>query len=410
MNPKRLILTNMPVQNREMLVCAVFEKESGRLEDFFLYPPSESMPSPGEIYVGKIDRIHRQTEGAFVRLSGKQMVYLPLRGKESCDDYVMKTRRERGAKLRTGDELLLQIDVTAQKTKLPRADGELNLPGRYLAVTTRDPGWHYSRKLPAEAKSRIRQIFESNHCAPEQFGVIVRTHAEEAAEADLTAEFADLAGKLKTILAEGRVSPAGSCLMRTPASWAHLLDRISFEPETVIETDRPELMEQIREMTHTGASQPVLSMYRDPVIPLYQLYRLKSHLDRLTARRVWLKSGASVIIEPTEAFVSVDVNSGKFTGNLGREEMARRINLEAAPEILRQLRLRQLSGTILVDFINMNDPAHTRELMQCLKDAAADDPVRTSVIDMTALGIVEITREKRFAPLAEQIRINDKSL
>ena len=403
MNPKRRILTNMPLQSRDMLVCAVFEKESGRLEDFFLYPPSEALPSPGEIYVGKIDRMHRQTDGAFVRLAGKQMVYLPLRGNESCDAFVMKTRRESGAKLRAGDELLLQIDVSAQKTKLPRADGELNLPGRYLAFTTRDPGWHYSRKLPADAKSRIRQIFDANHCVPKDFGVIVRTHAEAASEADLTAEFTDLRRKMDAIISGGRVSPSGSCLMRTPAPWAHLLDRIEFDPETVIETDRPELMEQLREMIHTNASQPVLSLYRDPVIPLYQLYRLKHHLDSLTAKRVWLKSGASVIIEPTEAFVSIDVNSGKFTGKLGREEMARRINLEAAAEIIRQLRLRQLSGTILVDFINMKNPEYVRELIQCLKDAAAADPVRTSVIDMTALGIVEMTREKRFAPLAEQI-------
>ncbi|MBR0398092.1 MAG: ribonuclease E/G [Eubacterium sp.] len=403
MNPKRLILTNMQLQNREILVCAVFEKESGRLEDFFLYPPSEALPSPGEIYVGKIDRMHRQTDGAFVRLAGKQMVYLPLRGNECCDAYVMKTRRESGAKLRAGDELVLQIDVSAQKTKLPRADGELNLPGRYLAFTTRDPGWHFSRKLPADEKNRIRKVFDANHCVPEKFGVIVRTHAETASEADLTAEFTDLRRKLETIIAGGSVSPAGSCLMRTPAPWAHLLDRIAFEPETVIETDRPELMEQLREMIRTDASQPVLSMYQDPVIPLYQLYRLKRHLDSLTTKRVWLKSGASVIIEPTEAFVSIDVNSGKFTGKLGREEMARKINLEAAPEILRQLRLRQLSGTILVDFINMKNPDNIRELMQCLKDVAAEDPVRTTVIDMTALGIVEITREKRFAPLTEQI-------
>ena len=185
--------------------------------------------------------------------------------------------------------------------------------------------------------------------------------------------------------------------------WAHLLDRIPCTTDTVIESDHPELLDQIRRMLAKETEQPVYKLYQEQELPLWQMYGLGKTLEQLTAKRVWLKSGASVIIEPTEAFVAVDVNSGKYSGKLSREEAARKINLEAAPEILRQIRLRQLSGTILIDFINMKEAGHIQELMQCLKDKAAEDPVKTTIVDMTALGIVEATREKRYPPLTEQI-------
>lgn len=403
MSSRRLILTNMPVRHHEMLVCVIHGKENGKPEDFFLYPPADGQPVPGEIYVGRIDRMHRQTDGAFVRLSGRQMVYLPVKGNTGCDYYSMKTHREEGARLREGDELLLQIDVNAQKTKLPRADGELNLPGRYLAFTTRDPGWHVSRKLKTEEKDRILAVFSAQNCEPEDFGVIVRTNAAQAEDEALISEFYSLQEQLRQILQSGRISAAGTCLYRPPALWAHLLDRIPCTPDTVIESDHPELLDQVRRMFAKEAEQPVYKLYQEQKLPLWQMYGLGKVLEQLTAKRVWLKSGASVIIEPTEAFVAVDVNSGKYSGKLSREEAARKINLEAAPEILRQIRLRQLSGTILIDFINMKEGGHIQELMQCLKDNAAEDPVKTTIVDMTALGIVEATREKRYPPLTEQI-------
>ncbi len=394
----------MPVQHqKEMLACVIFAGEPERIQDFFLYPPSNDTPSPGEIYVGKIDRMHKQTDGAFMRLQNKQMIYMPLRRRNRCDAYVMKTRREQGALLRSGDELLVQIDVTAQKTKLPRADGELNLPGRYLAVTSRDPGMHFSKKLSSEDKERILHYLQDNHCSADSFGLIIRTNAALADEAEMTAEYGRLKHLYEKLLQEGRTAETGSCLYRPQAPWAHLLDRLPLDGGTVIETDSENLLYQIRKLLSGRSEQPELRLYRDPSVPLYQLYGLGRGLERLQAKRVYLKSGGYLVIEQTEAFVAVDVNSGKYSGKLGREDAAYKINLEAAAEVLHQIRLRQLSGSVLVDFINMKQAEHVRGLMQMLTEAASEDPVKTTVVDMTPLGIVEITREKRYPPLAQQL-------
>ena len=171
----------------------------------------------------------------------------------------------------------------------------------------------------------------------------------------------------------------------------------------MIETDSENLLYQIRKLLSGRSEQPELRLYRDPSVPLYQLYGLGRRLERLQAKRVYLKSGGYLVIEQTEAFVAVDVNSGKYSGKLGREDAAYKINLEAAAEVLRQIRLRQLSGSVLVDFINMKQAEHVRGLMQMLTEAASEDPVKTTVVDMTPLGIVEITREKRYPPLAQQL-------
>lgn len=390
----------MPVSGTEVLVCAILD-ESGHLQDFFLYPPSDPAPQPGEIYAGKIDRLHRQTDGAFVRLGKNQIAYLPLRGRNDCKAYVMKTRRQEGALLREGDELLVQVDVSAQKSKLPRVDGELNLPGRYLAITTRDPGWHFSKKLSRETQQRIRADLAG--FPGDSFGMIVRTNAAEASAELLQGDYHALRNRMRRILEEGTAVQTGTCLYRPAAEWLHLLDRITFEKTTVIETDRPELLDVLREALEEFDNRPSCLLYQNPDLPLYQMYRLPRKLEQLTTKRVYLKSGGSLVIEPTEAFVSVDVNSGKFSGKRSREEMAYQVNLEAARELLRQLRLRQLSGTILVDFINMEDGAARQALMKQLGEMAAADPVKTIAVDMTALGIAELTREKRYPSLLEQL-------
>ena len=397
---ERMLLTNMPVSGTEVLVCAILD-ESGHLQDFFLYPPSDPAPQPGEIYAGKIDRLHRQTDGAFVRLGKNQIAYLPLRGRNDCKAYVMKTRRQEGALLREGDELLVQVDVSAQKSKLPRVDGELNLPGRYLAITTRDPGWHFSKKLSRETQQRIRADLAG--FPGDSFGMIVRTNAAEASAELLQGDYHALRNRMRRILEEGTAVQTGTCLYRPAAEWLHLLDRITFEKTTVIETDRPELLDVLREALEEFDNRPSCLLYQNPDLPLYQMYRLPRKLEQLTTKRVYLKSGGSLVIEPTEAFVSVDVNSGKFSGKRSREEMAYQVNLEAARELLRQLRLRQLSGTILVDFINMEDGAARQALMKQLGEMAAADPVKTIAVDMTALGIAELTREKRYPSLLEQL-------
>ena len=139
------------------------------------------------------------------------------------------------------------------------------------------------------------------------------------------------------------------------------------------------------------------------MLSLGKLYGLDSKADMALGTRVWLKSGGYLVIEPTEAMTVIDVNSGKYEAGKGTQETAFRINCEAAEEIALQLRLRNLSGMILVDFINMDSKEREEQLLQQLKSAVQGDKQKTNVIDMTALGLVEITRKKSYKPLREQL-------
>ena len=136
----------------------------------------------------------------------------------------------------------------------------------------------------------------------------------------------------------------------------------------------------------------------------YKLYSLEGAIDEVCHEKIWLKSGGFLVIQQTEAFVSIDVNSGKYTGKKKAEETYRKINLEAAAEIARQIRLRNLSGIILVDFINMENPDHQDELFHVLQKYLRKDPVKCKAIDITPLHILEMTRQKVRRPLIEDLR------
>ena len=148
-----------------------------------------------------------------------------------------------------------------------------------------------------------------------------------------------------------------------------------------------------------------LTFYQDKLLPLYKLYNLEGAIEEIYKEKIWLNSGGFLVIQQTEAFVSVDVNSGKYTGKKKAEETYRKINLEAAAEISRQIRLRNLSGIILMDFINMDNPDHQDELFHVLQKYLRKDPVKSKAIDITPLHILEMTRQKVRRPVIEDLRM-----
>lgn len=170
-------------------------------------------------------------------------------------------------------------------------------------------------------------------------------------------------------------------------------------------TDIPAIYEEIQEYLEKNSSREIslLRLYQDRCLPLFKLYRLEHVLDVICQEKVWLKSGGFLVIQQTEAFVSIDVNSGKYEGKKKAQETYRRINLEAAKEIAWQLRLRNLSGIILIDFINMENPDHREELFHVLQKLLRKDPVRSRAIDITPLNILEMTRKKVRRPLLEEL-------
>ena len=196
-----------------------------------------------------------------------------------------------------------------------------------------------------------------------------------------------------------------SCIYRAlPGYIAAIRDSYSGTLDGIV-TDIPAYYEELKDYLEEYQAEDAdkLTLYEDKLLPLSKLYSLDSALEHALNKHVWLKSGGYLVIEPTEAMVVIDVNTGKYSGKKKMQDTICRINMEAADEIGRQLRLRNLSGIILIDFIDMEREEDREMLMRHLGDVVSKDPVKTTVVDMTRLNLVEVTRKKVRKPLYEQI-------
>lgn len=292
----------------------------------------------------------------------------------------------REEKLRTGDIYVGHVETVSD------AAG-----GAFVLIRGRDKGF-----LPA---NRVRNAC---FCTPKKDAVIkpgdellvqVETDAQPNKHTVLKTNLKIPGGKkaLEELREKGVHRPWGTCLYHAPAPWSEWVGRYGKESFDRILTD----VDFVREDLCREAD-----LYDDPLLALYKLYDLTTVLDRSTAKKVWLPGGGHIVIERTEAFVSIDVNSAKAgkSRNLPTEDYLLNVNLEAAAEAARQIRCRQLSGTILIDFISMKTEKAKEKLIRTCRELAAADPVYTTVVDLTALGIMEITRHKVKQSLAQQIR------
>ena len=209
-------------------------------------------------------------------------------------------------------------------------------------------------------------------------------------------------GEKKT---ERNTTACSALIYENQPEYLQVLQNVYEQDLEEIVTDNRELYEQVaRYLEYYGMPAEKLRLYEDKLLPLSRLYSLETVLKEALSEKVWLKSGAFLVIQQTEAFVSIDVNTGKYTGKKDMQETFRKINLEAAKEIARQLRLRNLSGMILIDFINLKEQKDKDELLQTLQRYLNQDPVKGNVVDITKLNIVEVTRKKIRKSLAEELR------
>ena len=223
----------------------------------------------------------------------------------------------------------------------------------------------------------------------------------------LLAEYEGLRERYLHILHLADTRPVFSVLERAESGCLGMLRELSDRSVTV-RTDLPDIVQEISDAFLRGIlseAEVEISVYEDALLPLHKLYRLETILADSLQEKVWLKSGGFLVIQQTDAFVAIDVNSGKYSSKKQPQEIYKKINMEAAEVIVHQLRLRNLSGMILVDFINMKKEEDQEELLARLSGLAVQDPAELTVIDMTALGIVEMTRKKARKPLAEQLRV-----
>lgn len=300
--------------------------------------------------------------------------------------------------LRPGDELLVQINREAMKGKLPALTANLNFSGKYLVLTTGNKKIGFSNKLTKEESTLLNKwLEEERNLSEREYGLIVRTNAADASKDDFFYELDLLKKQYQKVAVNGRNRTCFSLLYEAEAFYLAAVRDIYTRDLEEIVTDIPEMPWQNSGLfgrVPARKNRSLLLPVEDKLLPLYKLYNLEGAIEEIQHEKIWLKSGGFLVIQQTEAFVSIDVNSGKYTGKKKAEETYRKINLEAAGEIARQLRLRNLSGIILIDFINMQNPDHQDELFHVLKKYLRKDPVKSRAIDITPLHILEMTRQK----------------
>ena len=358
----------------------------------------------GNIYTGQVENIASNIQAAFVQIEPGKRCYYSLAEAQRA---VFSAGRKGNGPLRPGDELLVQVSRDAMKGKLPALTSNLNFTGRYLVLTTGDKKFGLSSKLALEDRHRLSGWLKEEAERPDkEFGIIVRTNAADASKEEILKELEWLKGRYHKAVVQGRNRTCFSLVLETePFYVAAVRDAYGRDLDEII-TDVPEIREMI--LGYLEEISPELKeklrFYQDKLLPLYKLYRVETALDAIQKEKVWLNSGGFLVIQQTEAFVSIDVNSGKYTGKKKMEETFRKINLEAVAEISRQLRLRNLSGIILIDFINMENPDHRDELFHVLQKLLRKDPIKSRAIDITPLHILEMTRKKVRRPVIEDIR------
>lgn len=393
---ERLIITRW---KGRLLTALVSGKRAVQLT---LEPPEEESLL-NHIYIGKVQTVVANLNAAFVELKEGQNGYLSL-----AENKPLILNRQGAGKLRPGDEILVQVERDSVKTKAPVLTCNLSFTGRLCVLTSGRPGINFSSKLKGSSiRERLRPALaeELKSLGLERCGVIVRTNAQDQEASEVCRELKSLASQYLTLLETAGHRTCYTCLYQgLPSYIASLRDAGRGRLEAIV-TDQPDCFEAIKQ--YLEASQPEdlerLSIYSDPLVSLLKIYSLEKAVSEALGKRVWLKSGGYLVIEYTEAMTVIDVNTGKYSGRKTQQETILKINLEAAREIAWQLRLRNLSGIILVDFIDLEREEDSRRLMEELSQAVAGDPVKTSVVDMTRLGLVELTRKKVLRPLHEQI-------
>ena len=345
----------------------------------------------GDIFIGKVQNIVKNIKGTFVEIGNKRVCFLPLEERITpvfCDG------KERD--IRVGDELLVQISKETRGSKAPLVTAGLTLTGRLLVLAKGKENIGVSGKISDEKlRESLKEIVRP--FLGDGYGFIVRTNAATATSEDLEREAKALKEQYERIVQEKIHLTCFSKIYSAPAEFImEVRNGYSFEVDSIL-TDDKEIYEGIKEYLGLGpeADREKLFFYDDQNISLSVLYGLEAKLQKALQDKVWLDSGAYLVIQPTEALVSIDVNTGKaIAGKHDTEETFFRVNCEAAIEIAAQLRLRNLSGIIIVDFIDMKKEEHRKQLLSVLRDELAKDHITTRLIDMTPLGLVEITRQR----------------
>jgi len=376
--------------------------EGRNLIEHYVSKPSDDVSQiHGNIYLGKVQNVLPGMEAAFVDISTPKNAVL-YRGDVHYDAEDIEGGSKNRSNLRIEQMLKPKQTIICQVTKNPigakgaRLTQEVSLPGRFVVLIPNSTTYGISKRLSDDERKRLRNILDQ--VKPKQHGVIVRTAAEGVTDHEIEQDVRRLLDQWGQIDALAQKTQAPALLYREPDMAVRVIrEEFNSDYRGVIIDDRA-LYESVRD--YVASISPELAdrvEYYDPAeerLPMYERLHIHEQLHKALDRKVWLPSGGSLIIEHTEALTVIDVNTGKNVGTSSLEETVFRNNLEAATEIARQLRLRDVGGIIVVDFIDMEIKPNRDEVIRVFRDALARDKTRTQVFEISELGLCEMTRKR----------------
>lgn len=377
--------------------------------------PLDSGSIVGNIYVGRVENVVKNINAAFIEIEDKQKCYYSIPDNKTPIFFNEKNNPA----ICQGDRILVKVTTEPLKTKPAKVSSKIELTGNYSVVSNDVKGVHVSKKIKSdEAVTEIKKcvtdiLVQKQQEAVEKtgydylgrFGIILRSGCVNADINDIIKDVNALCDEYTDMLRKAVFSKFYTLVHKDRPEYIEEIVHLSGKDSVEVITDIPDIYNELQTFLPHSDNISV-RMYEDKLWPLHKLYSVEKEIDTALSKKVWLKSGGYLIIEQTEALSVIDVNSGKNVSKAKSMEAiaasALKTNLEAADKLCQQIKVRNLSGIIIVDFINMNQE-NSDILMEHLKSLAKRDIVNTTIVDITRLGLVEITRKKTGKSLSESL-------
>lgn len=359
----------------------------------------------GDIYLGQVQAVLPGIQAAFVDIGTEKAAFLHVSDvakdeteeDEEEDETARENRRYPPIQelVEKGERLMVQVSKEPISTKGPRVTTHISLPGRFLVYMPGSSHIGVSRKIgDREERSRLRGL--AKDVVPDDAGgVIIRTVGEELTREVFEREFKTLHGSWKKVQRRAKGAKPPALIHREAKLTSGIIRDVFTEKVDALWIDNKDVYNEVKQYLQGVDPELIdrVKLYTDP-LPLFDKFGVEDAIREAFQRRVDLPSGGYIIIEPTEALVSIDVNTGRYTGKKDPEKTILRTNLDAAREVARQVRLRDVGGIIVVDFIDMETRANQEKVLQELRTYLARDRARTRAFQVSELGLVEMTRQR----------------
>lgn len=387
--------------NRSFEEIRIAVVENSRLSDLF-WERTNHMSLVGNIYKGIVENVLPGISSAFINIGFEKNAYIYV------SDVIGDTKGGIEKVLHKDQEVMVQIIKDAISTKGMKVTMDINIPGRYIVLAPYEDHIAVSKNIEDNSeRKRLSEVVEKITSEYKKYGCIVRTEASGVGEEEIKKEYKYLVRVWESILKKYEHSKAPCLLYKDMDITIQVArDLLSNDVSVYMLDNRDDYNNVLDFVSKVSPEFKDKIKFYDSKMPIFKAFNIEHEIDELRKMKVELPSGGSIIIQEAESLCAIDVNTGRYTGSHSQEETVTQTNIEAAYEIARQLRLRNIGGIIVIDFIDMKKPSNRHKVMKALEDAVKNDRAKIKILPITRLGLIEMTRERRrestFSMLTEE--------